>query len=504
MRRFLTLLFCIIFIYGVIALPGAILAQTTPHEPAQDPFALTPEKLRLFQGYEAGNSLNSLFDGGEMQYNGLFTTTMRQLGGASPDLTAPIRDNEEEVQQGPTFLVIRSEYTPSGDLTKDSIINLKVTLHNIGQNTAEDIVFTACVQDNYIILLDDPAPEPPFTNDPVGEIEADEAEENIPEDSPEDPGGPVEPEPTPLIQDPTINDCYMRLEWDALEDGEPITLEPDEEATFTWSFQPQKDDVVIRWRFVAEFGAGQSVLRQWIPVKNPNPTGGVAPGGGPGIPSTCSTTGQTEPYPTGSPIGEIINRFFQKWNISLVNGGSSWTDPQYEPLVKIYWETLSAVECTPFITMITGSEPLNLEAGSNPSLWGDYTSPPNLRMHLPSILNSATSNPEFVQQNLIHELGHVLRGRDQDIFNQNEQICGQGAPNAYVSGYGDTNCSENLSEILGYYAIRASTEWGIGEEYCAAKNPYDWGQAFYYNWAKENVFGGIEFGPPPPDPPTSC
>src|SRR5690606_22132803 len=121
-------------------------------------------------------------------------------------------------KHGPTFIVVRSEYTPSGDLTKDSIIELKVTLTNIGQNIAEDIILTACVQDNYIIMLDDPAPVPPFSNNP--------------QDTAQDPSQPTDPNNPPpattTINDPTVNNCYMRLEWDALEDGSPITLNPDE------------------------------------------------------------------------------------------------------------------------------------------------------------------------------------------------------------------------------------------------------------------------------------
>ena len=478
-----------------LLIPGIALAQVTPTDPAQDPYALTPEKLKLFQGYESNNTLNSLFNGDGMKDNGLFTPTVRQLGGASPDLTAPVRDNEEEVQQGPTFLVIRSEYTPSGDLTKDSIINLKVTLHNIGENTAKDIVFSACVQDNYIILLDDPAPEPPFTNNPEESIS------DGTEDEPQ-PDTDTEPTPFPTINDPTVNNCYMRLEWDALEGGDPITLEPDQEATFTWSFQPQKDDVVIRWRFVAEFGAGQSMLRQWIPVKNPNPTGGVAPGANPGngIPVSCTTSGgsQSIPFPDGDSMEQIISAMESRWGFTFEDGSYSWRNTRYKPVVEIWWDTLSAVECTPFLTDVNSKNGggLPIYAQDIGVYWGNYglTYPGALSINVENQLSGVNNGiPEKVSQNIIHELGHAYnndRGSNPAYWVDHNQIYNSSGP---ISGYGASSITENFADVVGYYVARCSGE-SFGS---AGPNPYASGHTEFYNLAKE-IFGGVEFGPPAP------
>ncbi len=481
MKKLLSLCLCLSLLFPTLAL-----AQSSS-EPGQDPFALSDELLRFFGAEPADSDSNSdtgsLFNGDSMINNGLFTTPSTQLGGASP-LTAPLRTNQEDL--GPTMIMLTSKYEPAGDLTSKSVIKVTITAKNVGLNLARDLTLRATLQDTNADLLprSNGQDQPPST------------------DTPQPPTLDLTAQPpSPAITtDSNISDPAIGLIWRQKGTGQPFNLAIDESADFVFYIQAQKDDTVLRWKFETTYGSGVSTLLQWIPIKNPNPTGILAPGQlGPGLSTTCTTNGSPQPFPESSGVEAIITQFAQKWKINLVDGGSSWRTPQYMPLLKIYWETLLAVECTPFLGMITKSGPLNLEAGSNPSLWGDFTSPPNLRMHLPNILNSVSSNPENVQQNLIHELGHVLRGRDSAMYSANEQICGTGSPNAYVSGYGDTNCSENLSEILGYYAIRASKEWGIGAEYCPAKNPYDWGQSKYYQWAKTTVFGNIEFGPPAPE-----
>ncbi len=490
----------VVFVVSLIPVSTA-LAQTTPTEPGQDPFALSPELLQLFQGYEGEDSSNSLFNGDNMKLNGLFAPSVQQLGGASPDLTAPVRDNQVEVQQGPTFLVIRSEYTPSGDLTKDSIITLKVTLRNIGEHRAENITFRAMLQDNYIVLLDDPAPAPPFTNDPSQTIPDQQAEDEAESNN--------APTPIPTINDPTVTNPYLTLIWDKVvnhPNPNPvnINLDPGQETTFSWSFQPQKDDVVIRWRFVAEFGAGESVLRQWIPVKNPNPTGVLAPGAAAGgIPVSCSSTGtnQSQPFPQGQSGAQIVAAMEGRWKFDLIDGNLSWADSRFLPVLKIWWDTLSAVECTPFINEINRKNDGSLKIMATScigGLWGTYgleCFPGGLAINIANQQGGIDRGiPHTVTQNIIHELGHAYnndRGSNPPYWTQYVSIYNSVGG---LSGYGRSSITENWSDVLGFYVARCADEVFSG----SGPNPYSIGYTEFYNFAKTQVFGGVEFGPPAP------
>lgn len=488
----------------------------------RDPFALTPEKLRLFQGYDGANDLNSLFDGQRMKENGLFTQTGRQLGGAAP-LTAPVVDNEEEVDRsGPTFIVITSEYSPAGgDLTQASEITMNVTLRNAGENLAEGIKFYACLQDDYIILLEEPAPEPPFTNDPWTEVE-EATSSATPEDTP--PGGvPIEPETpdalpddededTPegsesarLIQDDTVYNCFMRLEWESI-DGEPIDLEPGEEVTFSWTFQPKSDDIVIRWRMWAEYGAGASYLRHWIPIKNPNPTGQPTPGGANGVPVSCtdSTANNSMPFPENQNNQQIIDQINGRWAIELRPDDYNWADAQYKPLLKVLWDTLSAVECTPFLTEMKNKNGgrMVMYATALGGYWGNYglSHSGALAINIPPLLDTINSGaPAKVTWLFIHEMGHAY-SNDRDgmpeYYAEYMRIYNQHGP---FTAYGYTDHNENFADVLGYYVGRCASEEG-------GPNPYSGsGSAVtdYYEYTKTYIFGGQEFGPTPPGA-TSC
>lgn len=523
--KFLQAISYVALLSSLLALPDLFYyqAQAQTLNPSSDPFALTDEKLRMFRGYEGEGDLNSLFDGRDMKYNGMFTPLTRQLGGATPSLTAPIVDNEEEVidRGGPTLIRITSEYSPQEDLTKDSVITLNVTLSNIGENVAEDVFFYACIQDNYIVLLDDPAPSPPFTNDPTETIEdaaenGDEDAEGDGEDVPigpedenaegEDEEGEGETEVPPSgIQDPTVNDCYMRLEWNALEDGSPITIEPGEDVTFSWSFQPQKDDVVLRWRLVAEYGAGASYLRHWIPVKNPNPTGGVAPGpgGANGIPASCADTSgsSSQPFPEGSSNEEVISAMETRWSFDLEDGAFSWRDPRFLPNLKVLWDTLSAVECTPFLQEIYDKH------GGRMSIYGTYaaaaggdyglTHTSALSLNLEWILNQINAGtPAKASWLYIHEMSHAY---NNDRFNSPTPeywVEFQRLHNSLpaISGYGSGDPEEHFADVNGYYVARCALEDGGPNPYSESSS----GRTEFYQFAKNIIFGGQEFGPPAP------
>lgn len=447
----------------LILFPGIAAAQTVPSTPSQDSFSRSPSTL--FGGYNPDQPVNSLFNGDTQKYNGLFTTPATQLGGATPynELIQPERSNDG----GPAQIMLMSKYTPSGDLTSDSVITLTVTVKNIGGNTAKGLSLHATLQDKNAALVATPAPVPPFV---VG------------------------------------SSIDTELVWNRLAGNQPFDLASGESADFSWSFKANKNDTILRWRLVAEFGAGESILLQWIPIKNPNPQAGGGPGGGGGgnYTNPCSLKGGSGPFPDSLSGAEIVPLFKQHWNIELIGSGADITSDAYRGVLKAWWEVLTTVECTPFLTDAFAGSPLQLIAigGSGGGWWGEYMGGNVQHMWVDNIRNGTIPH---IKQNLIHELGHVWRGGQPAKYATYEAtICGRGSVHPYVSVYGGTNCSENMAEIVGYFVQRDSNEWGVGGAFCATKNPYDWNQSFYYNWAKTVVFSGQEYGAPPPNPPTSC
>ena len=462
---------CLVVLFALLFLnPTATLAQT---DPGQDPYALTPEKLRMFEGYNPEGSANGLFTGERQRDNGLFSTPTTQLGGAAPEavLTAPERTNVDTA----TFLVLTSKYSPTVGLTKDSKINVTVRVKNVSQITVDNIVLKATLPKNEInaTLLDDPV--------------------------------------TPDLK--AGSSLIKGLTWDKLLSKDdppysiPFSLGPGKSADFRWSIKPTSDDSIIRWTFTATYGAGESILLQWITITNPNPqagSGGTGPGGSPGSGvNPCAGGAGSGPFPDALSGSGIVQQYKQKFNIVLESSALDFTDPQYHGLLKAWWEVLLTVECTPFLQEAFGGQPLRISSGSGGGYWGEYK---GLNLQIMWIDNINAGTVAHIKQNLIHELGHVWRGGqfDTKYAAYEATVCGKGNPNQFVSIYGGTNCSENMSEIVGYFVERDSGEWGIGGAFCATKNPFEWGQSFYYNWAKISVFGGKEYGAPPPSSPTSC
>lgn len=449
------------------------LAQAAPTPPGQDPFGANGTS-GLFEGYNADSPATSLFNGDSMKENGMFTTPLTQLGGATPylELIKPERTNEG----GPSFIVLTSKYTPQGDLTSASIITLTVTVKNVGEKIVRNIIFKAVLQDKNAALVAEPEPSPPMKE-----------------------GSSIDSE----------------LIWDRLAGDQSFTLAPGAETDFSWSFKPNKDDTILRWRLTAEYGQGQSTLLQWIPIKNPNPQAGGGPGGGGGggsYSNPCSSAGGSGPFPESSSPAEIIALFKKNWRINLVDGSYSYSDPQYKGILKAWWEALARVECTPFLQdgWITTHD-LDIIASTEASGWGYFAGNFTQYMNLGNMVNMSGT---ALMQNMIHEMTHVWSRTEKNVakgvdFENN--ISGHGSPNPYVSGYNGYNSPgdapyEDLASAVGYYAIREQNEMrdgGFGP-YCSTKNPYDWGQTIYYNWVKTNVFGGKEFGPPPPVPNGTC
>jgi hypothetical protein len=466
---------------AMLLFPLPAYAQSSVAGNSQDPYALTPEKMSLF-GAGTDTSLNSLFNGDTQKGNGLFTTPDTQLGGAEPysALIAPDRTNAD--QGGPTFIVLTSKYTPSGDLTSDSTVTLTVTVKNTGTNAANGVTLHATLQDKNAALVASPAPTPAITKESAIDKE---------------------------------------LVWNKLAGGQPFNLAAGASADFSWSFKATKNDTILRWRLIANYGASESILLQWIPIKNPNPqaagpgSGGSTSGGSASNP--CSTAAGSGPFPETSTMADLISLFKQHWNIILAPGtdgsagsAADYTNPQYKGLLKAWWEVLVSVECTSYLTKALGGSPLTIQGYANGGgWWGEYVGGNVQYMWIDNI---STGTIPHIKQNLIHELGHVYEGANSDIRAKFEAaVCGKGSVHAYISAYAEygittegNGCNESFAEMNGYYVARESNEWGVGGAYCATKNPYDWNELIYYNFAKTEIWGGKEYGAPPPSPDGSC
>src|SRR5690606_36655798 len=100
-------------------------------------------------------------------------------------------------------------YTPTGDLTSASIITLTVTLTNVGDHTAKDVQLHVTLEDKNAALAGSPVAAPPLA---------------------------------------ASSSIDTELTWPA------FTLEAGASTTFSWSFKPHKNDSILRWRILAEFG----------------------------------------------------------------------------------------------------------------------------------------------------------------------------------------------------------------------------------------------------------
>ena len=202
----------------------------------------------------------------------------------------------------------------------------------------------------------------------------------------------------------------------------------------------------------------------------------------------------------------IISAFYTNWHIILQDGSQSWGNPGYHQLLTLWLQTVNQLDCTPFLASALGGHTLTITANDLGAWWGQYDGQYHQQINLQAQNQSLQAYPSHIQQNIVHELTHVWRdthynGAYQDFA---DNLCGQGNPNPFISAYGATNCSEDFSEAVGYFVIRQAHEWQTTHPYCPSQNPYDWGQTSTYNWIKDTIFNGQQFGPPPPNTPQSC
>lgn len=186
---------------------------------------------------------------------------------------------------------------------------------------------------------------------------------------------------------------------------------------------------------------------------------------------------------------ELKSGIEANWDFTLV--GPYWTDVTYRPLVRVIWETLDAISCTPYLaTLHANAGSLALNAGSTPG-WsaGDYglTKVGAVTLDFPQLLTSYQTDPGHLARLFIHEITHAYNRDRGDNPAYYAQFLKLYTKEGKFSDYGN-NANETFSEVVGFYVAR-----------CAAKNPYGATSAAYYAFAKE-LFGGKEFGPPPGQP----
>lgn len=206
-----------------------------------------------------------------------------------------------------------------------------------------------------------------------------------------------------------------------------------------------------------------------------------------GIPEPCPSRNA---WPGDDvPIKTIKTELAEAFGLRLE--GSQWTE-QYRPSVRIVWETLDAVSCTHYLEVIKDKTPtIGLNAAPKSTFaWGDWslTRANYITLDFAKFERALTAGDEGrLVRLVIHELAHAWstdRHGAPDYWNDFRALSRQ---EGRFSDYAGTRDSEIFADVIGYYVGR-----------CALDNPYDSGEhAAYYDYAKNVIFAGKEFGPPP-------
>ncbi len=207
-----------------------------------------------------------------------------------------------------------------------------------------------------------------------------------------------------------------------------------------------------------------------------------------GVPSPCPTT-YAWPGDDVS-IDQIKAGITANFGFQLTGG--KWTDANREP-IRILWQTLDAVGCTSYVKDLQGKVNGNvgLNAGSISGFaWGDWslTRSGYVTLDFTKFKQAIDSGDEGrLTRLVIHELAHVLnsdRGSDPGYWAEFKRLYSK---QGRFTTYAGSSVTETFGDVVGYYVGR-----------CAANNPYDTGRFdAYYDFAKDYIFGGREFGPAP-------
>ena len=200
------------------------------------------------------------------------------------------------------------------------------------------------------------------------------------------------------------------------------------------------------------------------------------------IPNACTLT---HPYDAAASLTDLKSGIETNWGFQLT--GKYWTDETYRPLVAVIWRTLDAISCTPYLdTLHSKVGALELSATSIGG-WtaGDYglTKADTVSLDFPQLLTNYQTDPGHVSRLFVHEVTHAYTRDRSSNPPYWADFTALYAKNGRFGSYG-YSASEVFSEVVGYYVAR-----------CAANNPYTVSEAAYYDFAKDEVFGGKEFGP---------
>ncbi len=208
---------------------------------------------------------------------------------------------------------------------------------------------------------------------------------------------------------------------------------------------------------------------------------------GTGIPVPCETP---QLWPGDDvPISEIVDQLEENWGFKLA--GPYWVN-RHRRAIQLVWETLGAVSCTPYLDTL--KEKVNGRVGLNAAhisgfAWGDWslTRSGYVTLDFKKFGDKIETDPGRLSRLVIHELGHVYNAdRDSNpaYWRRFKKLF---ARHGRFSSYAGRSVTETFAEVLGYYVGR-----------CASKNPYDTGKFDeYYEFARDEVFAGREFGPEP-------
>lgn len=215
----------------------------------------------------------------------------------------------------------------------------------------------------------------------------------------------------------------------------------------------------------------------------------------PGVRSSCSMTHR---FPEKESSAKVVSRVQKIWKVRLV--GDAWTQQKNRAVLTTMWQTLDAVDCTPFLSTIATKNKGRVTISGDKSgswAWGDYgyTKPNAVSLNLGKMATGLRhgEGPRVVRV-MVHELGHAWstdRGMDTGYWSAIESQRGKAGA---ISSYGAQGSSENFAEAVGYFVARCAVEADDTDK--SRHNPYDDDEfAGYYKIVRSKVFGGRTFGP---------
>ncbi|OYN91188.1 hypothetical protein CGZ91_06955 [Parenemella sanctibonifatiensis] len=208
------------------------------------------------------------------------------------------------------------------------------------------------------------------------------------------------------------------------------------------------------------------------------------------IPAPCSID---HPVDADADADEIADLIETTWNVTL--DGSRWREDAYVDITRMLAQTLDAVDCTDYIERSRAGMPdgLAFHSGSTDS-WamGDYglSHAGKITLDLRKFQQAFDEGQQGrLVRLIIHEMAHAWssdRHGSPDYWDDFQRIFRNQGP---ITAYGST-ASESFADAVGYYVSR-----------CAEDSPYrDRGAQAYYDFIRDEVFGGREFGPAPGEP----